>query len=456
MKRVSAALFWLLLTSACGDDPGGPALTPTIITRIQAPPDDCTLGVPTELSAIVTDVNGTPVPGVVVTFAVETGTGTVSPSTSTTDDNGIAATVFTCALPIPGSSRVVASFDGVVQNNAMWGFAARAGTLATIDFRGFARPDSIPLAAGFTPPLGLAGLLRDAFGGSPPATVTWEIVNGGGSLSQHSTEAFDCSSPAGYGRLFRGWCVSNTLTLGTIEPGVHAIRVSSPDYPDFEQRHHVRVVPGPFTIIPEPSAELSGEAGSILPTPLAVRVLDGNGSPIPRVVVHFRVWGELAAITSADTGLDARHVYTDLDGRAAVRYTLPTNAGSRTNVADLYMLAADGVGPSIHWSLSVLPGPPAVLKLGTGNDQSGSVGQPLGGPLGVWVEDQFGNIVHGQSVAWAVTSGGGSLAQSTTVSSELAGHENIWTLGPTPGVQTATASFGGMTVTFTAFASSGS
>jgi hypothetical protein len=248
------------------------------------------------------------------------------------------------------------------------------------------------------------------------------------------------------------------LTLGTIEPGVHAIRVFSPEYPDFEQRHHVRVVPGPFTIIPEPSAELSGEAGSILPTPLAVRVLDGNGSPIPRVVVHFRVWGELAAITPADTGLDSRHVYTDLNGRAAVRYTLPTIADgtTRINVADLYMLATDGVGPSIRWNLSVLPGPPAVLKLGTGNDQSGTVGQPLGGPLGVRVEDQFGNTVHGQSVTWAVTSGGGSLTQSTTVSSELGGHQNIWTLGPTPGVQTATASFGGMTVAFTAFASSGS
>jgi hypothetical protein len=218
------------------------------------------------------------------------------------------------------------------------------------------------------------------------------------------------------------------------------------------------VVPGPFTIIPEPSPEISGEAGSTLPTPLAVRVLDGNGSPIPRVVVRFGVFGEVAAIIPADTGLDSRHVYTDVNGRAAVRYTLPTIADglTRGNVADLYMLGADGVGPSVSWSLSVRPGPPAVLKLGIGNDQSGTVGQALGGPLGVRVEDQFGNTVHGQSVTWTVTSGGGSLAESTTVSDELGGHRNIWTLGPTPGVQTATASFAGMTVTFTAFASSGS
>jgi hypothetical protein len=58
-------------------------------------------------------------------------------------------------------------------------------------------------------------------------------------------------------------------------------------------------------------------------------------------------------------------------------------------------------------------------------------------------------------VIWTVTSGGGSLAESITVS-EDGGHGNIWTFGPTPGVQTVTASFGGMTVTFTAHASSGS
>ena len=121
------------------------------------------------------------------------------------------------------------------------------------------------------------------------------------------------------------------------------------------------------------------------------------------------------------------------------------------------MLGEDGAAPTTGWSPSVLPGPPVQLSMGFGgNDQSGSVGQPLANPLTVAVVDQFGNAVGGQSVTWAVTSGGGSLAQSTTASDGIGVHENFWTLGPTPGAQTATASFGPSTVTFTAHASAGS
>jgi len=171
------------------------------------------------------------------------------------------------------------------------------------------------------------------------------------------------------------------------------------------------------------------------------------------VVVLFQVFGDITPINPADTVWNSDYVYTDVNGRAAMRYTIPTKADGLTYSmgATALMIAEDGGTPTAGWSLNVLPGPPAQLTFG-GNDQSGSVGQPLGEPLFAVLVDQFGNIVTGQSVTWAVTSGGGSLAQSTTASDELGGHRNIWTLGPTPGIQSATASFGGMTVTFTAFA----
>jgi hypothetical protein len=417
-------------------------------------PDSCTLGVPTQLSALVTDVNGSPVPDVVVTFTVEIGNGTVAPPSTTTDGNGIATTAFSCAPPVgAGPAVVVASFEGVQQNDARWPMIPRAGALTLVDFAVFLRPDSIPLAVGYPGPLYLVGLMRDGFGGSPPGTVTWEILSGGGSLSQHSTEAFSCSALPYVPQLIRAWCVSNSWTLGA-GPGVQAIRLTSPDVPGFEQRYHVRMVPGPLTIIPEPQSGISGEAGSTLPVPLAVRVLAGDGSPMPRVVVRFGAFGQLQPINPADTAFNRFHVYTDADGRAAMRYTFPTEAGLTFAGAAPYMLAEDGQAPTTGWSFSVLPGPPVQLRSTIGNDQSGSVGQPLGGQLGVRVEDQFGNGVGGQTVTWTVTSGGGSLAEASTVSDD-GGHGNTWTLGPTPGIQTVTASFGGITVTFTAFAGSG-
>ena len=463
LKRFLPAAAALIISSACGGepggpgDPGGPSLAPTTIGLIQSPIDSCTLGVPTELSALVTDVNGSPVPGVVVTFTVEIGTGTVSPSTAPTNADGIATTVFTCAPQAGASSIVVAGFEGVQQNNARWSLFTLAGTLARVDFFVSAQPDSMPIAAGFSQPLTLRGLLRDGFGGSPPATVEWEISSGGGSLSQHSTEGLECSIFPGTWTLLKAYCVSNTWTLGALDPGVQAVRLTSPDAPAFEQHFHVRVLPGPFSLIQEPSSALSGEAGSTLPTPVAVRVLDGNGSPIPRVVVRFLGRGELVPINPADTVWNSDYVYTDVNGRAAMQYTFPTKVESTTYTIGVtaLMIAEDGQWPGASWSLNVLPGAPAQLTLGLGNDQSGTIGQPLGAPLSVVVEDQFGNPVGGQSVTWAVTSGGGSLAESTTIS-ESGGHQNTWTLGRTPGTQTATASIGGSTVTFTAHASSGS
>ena len=455
MKRVCMLALLISFIGACGDS-GGPALEPTTITTTEPAPDSCRLGEPTDLNALVTDINGRPVPNVVVTFTVETGGGTVSPLTATTDANGIAATVFTCAAPVLAEPVVVvASFEGVEQNSARWALMAHPGTLAQIDFAVFSTPDSVPVVTGFAQPLGLVGLLRDGFGGSPPATVTWEITSGGGSLSEHSTEAYECCTPPGTPA---PWRVRNFWTLGAVGLRVQEIRLTSPDSPDFQQRFHVRVVPGPITVIAEPPSALSGEAGSVLPAPLAVRVLAGDGSPIPRVVVHFRAFGELEPINPADTAFTASHVYTDRDGRAAMHYTLPTKADglTYTTLADAFIIAEDGQTRSAFWSLLVLPGPPVQLGPPSGSDQSGSVGQPLGEALAVTVQDQFGNGVDGQAVSWTVTSGGGTLAESTTASNQDGLHLNIWTLGPTPGVQTVAASFGGVTVTFTAHASSGS
>jgi hypothetical protein len=73
----------------------------------------------------------------------------------------------------------------------------------------------------------------------------------------------------------------------------------------------------------------------------------------------------------------------------------------------------------------------------------------------VQVIDQFSNGVAGQMVTWTVSGGGGSLAAPSTVSGDGGLTENIWTLGPSAGTQTVTASFGEVTVMFSANASSG-
>jgi hypothetical protein len=123
--------------------------------------------------------------------------------------------------------------------------------------------------------------------------------------------------------------------------------------------------------------------------------------------------------------------------------------------AAVIYIADTGSGPAPFWQVFVLPGPAAQLRIVAGNDQAGTTGQPLGIPLQVQVIDQFSNGVAGQMVTWTVSGGGGSLAAPSTVSGDGGLTENIWTLGPSAGTQTVTASFGEVTVMFSANASSG-
>jgi hypothetical protein len=399
---------------------------------------------------------------VLVTFTVTTGAGTVSPPSSETNGDGVAATSFACASPAgPSHNAVQATFDGLQGTPASWSLTANPGALALVDFRPGPIPDSIPVAAGSGQPLALAGILRDGFGASPPVTVTWEVISGGGSLASSSTPAIRCPGevmPTG----LDDWCAANTWTLGSAEPGLQVIRLSSPDSPGFEQQFHARVVPGPLLITQAPPSPLIGEAGSTLPLPLEVRVLAADGSPLPRVLVRFRGDGQIQPADPQDTAATSLQVYTHDDGRAVMSYTFGTSIYHSPFRSFFYVEATvtqiDAVNPpssTPFWEVTVLPGPVAQLAIAAGNDQAGTVDHPLGLPLQVRVTDQFTNGVEGQTVTWTVTSGGGSLAAPTSLTDGNGLTDNLWTLGPTPGTQTVSATIGTLSVTFSAAASSG-
>ena len=67
--------------------------------------------------------------------------------------------------------------------------------------------------------------------------------------------------------------------------------------------------------------------------------------------------------------------------------------------------------------------------------------------------DRYGNGVPGVTVAWAVATGGGSIAPPSAVTDAQGTASAQWTLGATSGAQTATATVGGsLTVTYAALA----
>jgi adhesin/invasin len=186
-------------------------------------------------------------------------------------------------------------------------------------------------------------------------------------------------------------------------------------------------------------------AGTVLPLPLVVRLLDGSGNPISGGAVSWVV-GQGGG--SVEPGTSA----TGADGSASARWTLGRGLGTNTLSA-----VVSGVG-TVQFSATGTAAAAARLLLNGGNNQSASAQSRLPTPISVKAVDANGNGVAGVAVSWAVTAGGGSLSASTSATRSDGTADVMWTLGPTVGAQTVTATAGGLQgspVTFTATATLG-
>jgi hypothetical protein len=126
-------------------------------------------------------------------------------------------------------------------------------------------------------------------------------------------------------------------------------------------------------------------------------------------------------------------------------------------MVSLLALAGCGgsTGPQSGGSVDRHEAPPASIVIYLGNGQNGPAGTQLPDPLCTNVLDAGKNLLHGIVVTYTVTSGGGTIADPTTPSTDPNGiaTSGRWTLGPGTGPQTVTASaVGAGSVTFTATA----
>lgn len=98
------------------------------------------------------------------------------------------------------------------------------------------------------------------------------------------------------------------------------------------------------------------------------------------------------------------------------------------------------------------PAVPSGVIAVSGNDQFATVSTSAANPLVVLVTDTNGNPSAGATVRWAITGGGGSLAD-TTSTSDQAGHASMtYTAGSNPGTATIVATVAlAWTTTFTVY-----
>src|SRR6185503_681468 len=103
---------------------------------------------------------------------------------------------------------------------------------------------------------------------------------------------------------------------------------------------------------------------------------------------------------------------TDGQGLARIGYTLGTGIGNNRILATA---ATSGGTATIGFNVTGIAAAPSRLVPASGFGQVVAALQTTAQPIGLLVQDGFGNPVSGVSVGWQVVAGGGSVTSNSTV-----------------------------------------
>lgn len=173
-----------------------------------------------------------------------------------------------------------------------------------------------------------------------------------------------------------------------------------------------------------------------LGTPLSVAVRDENAAPVANVTVTWT-----APTGGAVNGAATTTTVTDASGLAGVTLSLGTAAGTQTASAAVAGLQ----GSPVPFTETAAAGEAVTLAQVAGSS-GGAPGSTV--TLSVKSSDAYGNPSAGDTVAWAVGTGGGSVDPDTSVTGANGVASTQHTLGQNPGVDSVTATAFGDTVRF--------
>jgi len=204
---------------------------------------------------------------------------------------------------------------------------------------------------------------------------------------------------------------------------------------------------------------------------MVVDVTDRYGNPVRGLAITWSSSDPAVASVDASGRVDARGAGTagvtaSTQTAAGVVLSTSTAAGAVSGSGNGLVAASPG-GPAASAHLAPTVGVSTVrvmdgslyaasVALAGGNGQTGLVGQALDQAFTVVVRDQFGNPMGNVPVTWAVTSGGGTLAESSSRSGDDGRAQTRLTLGTTAGSNTVRATVQGVpSVSFSATGQAG-
>lgn len=412
LTKLSFILAGLPLLFACGGDnltlpsEGQPAHIEILDGDAQIGPVKSELDKP--LLVKVTDSQGRPVEGVTVEFVLEGGL--ISPTTSATNARGEAQTSIELGTQVgtlTGQARVPVD-EGRTPVAVRFTAIARPSDAAGIVY---VSGDEQSAPVGTMLSLPLVVQVNDGFGNPVSGvTVEWSAEDGG-SVSEISTVTGENGQ------------TSVTRTLGS-NAGQQRTLANVGDLAGSPVTFtHTATAGSASSVTIRSGNNQDAPAGSELPQPLVVRVLDEQGNPIVGRAVSWVVGagGGSAAPETSNTGPD---------GQASTRWTLGSAPGNNTLNA-----VVSGVGNVTFNATGTGVGSPSNLAIITQPPTSVTVGVTLSPAPVIQIRDAAGHDVAlaGVEITAGVSSGRGQLEGSRTVVTDASGRAQFSDLRITGG-----------------------
>ncbi|MGI8988634.1 MAG: Ig-like domain-containing protein [Bryobacteraceae bacterium] len=411
---------------------------------------------PQQLTVLVKDANGVPVPGTTVNWSVVSGSGAVTP-TSVTDANGLAMIPFiaplvggpaqsfsqtTVTASLPTNSAAVnfveTSYYFDLTNSVIYVNVARiAPTLASPLPPGTAGvPGTTPIQVQVTASIGSQA-------GTPVPHVSLQVqadnASGPSITCQGGTAFTDATGTANCTPIFGGLGNSTFTSVigGGFDPATRQPFLAD-QFVYLAQPFSV-VSGGPSMFSITSGNNISGGPGFASTVPLVAVVGDAAGNPIAGVPVVFE-------LETPGTGtLTNINATSDANGKVSANLTLGSTAG--TYKVRVRNASTTGPAYSAEYTFSVVI-PVGGLQKVSGDTQDALISSVFSLPLLVQVNDTTGKGIAGAPVTFAIMQGTGTLGTPSATTDGTGRASTSVGAGATPGPLTVVATSGIFTQTF--------
>jgi hypothetical protein len=369
---------------------------------------------------------------VTISIARGASSATLGGTTTITAVAGV-ATFADLSIATSGTNYKLAVASGTLATDTSSNFDVTAAAAANLAASaGTAQSGSV----GRPLPAPLSATVTDAFGNPvSQVNVVFAVAGGGGTLSNSTVP----TNSAGI--------ASTSWTLGPLT-GSQSVTATAAGLTGSPATFTATALAGTAKTLAVTTSPAGAVAGAALTPPIVVTANDASGN------------AATGFTGTVSLSFDANPAGATLGGTTSVAAVagVATFANVTLNKAGAgYRLRANasGLTGDTTATFAIVNAVATTLGASGGGGQNGLVASALPTPISVIVTDASGNAVPGVTISWNATAGGGSVSPATSVTSALGIASATWTMGPTAGTESATATGAGLAgspVTFAATA----